>query len=513
MTLFVGRLGFASDKLATKITNQRPAVGEFQYYQNGGFTIFWQNNLATQSVLPTDGSSTIFRLDISSSGGLSRNDRMPHFLSIQYDVIGRTLIVESDALGSIPFYYYRCDDEIVFANDHNLLFQESSLHPKLRPEAIIQYFTLGTILDNCSPWENIAFLPADHILTLTARTASLSNKYSWSSPTSVSINDLLDRACDALRTATLGFVETFHVDHAYLTGGADTRLVFALLPQNLRQRFTFQTVNVKGNDVSLDQDTALASRITQYFAVKHLVTEKPPYKLTMSSLNPTKKILPVLTGLLGGEFLGGDIYRKSPLMTSQDFISNGLEFFRHDAKILSQEYIRQNKNAIGSPNALQYLIQQTLRCHLSTIYGGVDQRWQTPNDFFPYRLSPFKDIQFISVLTRIPVEEHINYRFYGNLYRRHFAEFIQFPCNSRLAYKNKGFVYSEEGTNSKITQRQQINYFEYVQQKFCLDYWSSLDIFAEDALMQYFENSTSDSFNVHWANLLQWTDSHAIRVI
>ncbi|MCR9205886.1 MAG: hypothetical protein NXH75_14985, partial [Halobacteriovoraceae bacterium] len=273
---------------------------------------------------------------------------------------------------------------------------------------------------NFSPGETIEYI--DRELTIKNSSRSFSG-FEEKNPAEVTqqIKDILS---DSLQK----WISKYSIHGANLTGGADTRLLLALLEKNQRQDFQFFTDRSPHLNEDEDRDVIIAKELAKRFGLNHEVRIHPTVEITddKSFLRSEPADVLKLSGNHGGEILGGDVF-------------GAMEFCKatHWREDFTEDY--------------QSLCSLMFRAFFSDIYdGGVFNHWTMPFKFSGRKCAPFWDQRLIHLLSQQDKNNVYHYGLYAELYRKHFPEFIKTPFLSPIATHHKDFIMMKKGQNQKL---------------------------------------------------------------
>lgn len=186
-----------------------------------------------------------------------------------YDVERRKLILARDRLGKKPLYYAHVGQELLFGSEIKALV---ALRPELAEvdrAALVQYFSLGYILDPDSAFEPIKKLPPGHLLEFCGPEVRIS-KY-WDLPAygteaCESENELLDQLRSVLSDAVrLRMVSDVPLG-ALLSGGVDSSTVVALMAEASARPVKTFSIAFKSADFD---ESRFARAVAERFGTDH----------------------------------------------------------------------------------------------------------------------------------------------------------------------------------------------------------------------------------------------------
>ena len=288
--------------------------------------------------------------------------------------------------------------------------------------------------------------------------------------------ELLLRAKSYIHQALVDIHQNAVLLGSALTGGGDTRLLLACLPDEWRNDLRFQTHNLQPTDASIARVLAKEFRLIEHKSFRPITTDQVLRKAIIHDQIPLRRrsewpCLPVskrfrqiqstpthvLHGRFGTEFLGFLCFDKSSLVgPPEDIDSTLLEkdgnfiFAKQDwphplerLKALWRTLEEQRIHLLteyGIAFDVGYALQLQLftRAFCCDIYGGLRKgSWfALPYAFFlRNECSPFLDARLLRLLTcRVTAEQKSNpYEWYGDLYQVGVSNsYRSIPCNNKM---------------------------------------------------------------------------------
>jgi asparagine synthetase B (glutamine-hydrolysing) len=260
-----------------------------------------------------------------------------------------------------------------------------------------------------------------------------------------------------------------------LTGGWDTRFVLAHLLSLGKKPFVFTTGGNDGSDPS--NDRTLASRLARKFKLTHIIQEtmlneaygredatlrfNPRFSsfhaetIRKRTFNHPLKYLekinfftsPALGGLYGTELFGyvphsfRDRRRLSVSVLSRKFLKKK---FLNDAALKNdlartEEIFLVLRNRY--PNDILSFLTQIGHSYL---YSLLRIGWERPRiRFNHYRLLPFVDSKFVAMISSLDENKYLNYKMYGDIFQKHFPDFLKIPWTHFGSYRKKSLPESQ----------------------------------------------------------------------
>jgi len=332
-----------------------------------------------------------------------------------------TLEIENDDYGLRPLFLFKSKDKFIFSTEMEPLLAVLKTDVSLNEDAIEAYLKEGISLDNfILGVRNL--LPCE---TLSLKEGEVLSTFRAAKPYSFH-GDLYQEIVHLLRDSQQRWIKKYSIKAANLTGGADTRLLLALLSESERKSFEFYTDRSPYLSEEEDKDVIVAKELAKKYGLNHIVREHIPQEITDDRmfLRSEPAEIPKLSGNHGGEILGGDVF-------------GAMEFCRG----LWKESFQDN---------FPFLISRMFRSFFSDIYaGGVFNHWTMPTRFSARKCAPFWDQRLISLLSQLKAQNVQYYWSYAEVYRKNFPDFIEIPFMSPIALHHHDFPFMEKGTNQK----------------------------------------------------------------
>ena len=331
------------------------------------------------------------------------------------------LEIENDDYGLRPLFLFKDKEKFIFSSEIEPLLALLKREVLLNKEAIQTYLKTGVSLETFIA--GVRNFSACEIMSL--REGEMVSTFREATPYSFN-GDIYREIVNLLKDSQQRWIKKYSIQAANLTGGADTRLLLALLDERERKSFDFYTDRSPYLSEEEDKDVIVAKELAKKYGLNHIVREHIPQEITDDRVflrSDPAEILK-LSGNHGGEILGGDVF-------------GAMEF----CKELWKESFQDN---------FSFLISLMFRSFFSDIYaGGVFNHWTMPTRFSARKCAPFWDQRLISLLGQLRAEHVQYYWSYAEVYRKNFPDFIETPFMSPIALHHHDFPFMEKGTNQK----------------------------------------------------------------
>lgn len=240
--------------------------------------------------------------------------------------------------------------------------------------------------------------------------------------------DKFDAAVEHLHAGLLASLEFIfkhrRPDSLAVSGGADSRLLLSLLSQyflsELRRLRIYTRVH-PNLTVDTDRDAYLAHKITAHLGLRCEV-ERPSFHARAYLYPYDKQQRLVLSGLWGGELLGGQIVTISSL--------NWENIVGHDEESpLRQLCLSKIKN---EPEFLRYRVQRLSKLfwksRLTALYES--HLWLSPKEVLNWTVSPFLTPVFNDCLGQVDSELLEDYRLQRYYLIKYGGPLVEFDINN-----------------------------------------------------------------------------------
>jgi hypothetical protein len=345
-----------------------------------------------------------------------------HYTYFIADDQTQSVHVGSDDAGMLPLFYSIHGQTVHLASHPHWILRARREEPELNVSSIVDFLRLGYSLGNESFLKHAGRLAPGERLRAQDGEVELV-RYADPFQETDEVLDLEEAAESVLETFKLclkDLIRYWKPAYAHLSGGADSRLILYAMDPADRASMVFHTraqpALIQTGD---DAEVNIASRLAGDLKLKHII--QVPKGHWMSFLNHEAPVHgPTLTGIHGGELLGGMAFKFTPTKLEEletkslkpiDFID--APEARDPSSTLSK------LPAFGSEwSERAFLYRQFLRAFRSSIYMNATGGWTSPYHFGFYSVGPFWDARFLRALIRVPNDLITNYWLYGELLRR-----------------------------------------------------------------------------------------------
>lgn len=327
------------------------------------------------------------------------------FARIRWLAESKKLTVELDELGLQSLFFTEDDGTIRISNRIETL-EKAILNPRLSAKAINFFLVSGFLPTGWNFIENIQRVDqkSEWVLADNLKTHQMANWIQYSRESEPNVAEMVDLLRETLRLIE----DEITPNEIRLSGGADTRIVSALYPTSLPAQVVQSPWVPDGEDLDVNLARAWAKENGQPFEVLQVSADRFHF-FSGTSDRPT------LTGLAGGEFLGGQFLRVIPatpdiwmLRAQRMLTKDGFEELNADP------WVRR-----VSVNAQEWSVECArvfLQSTRSTIYQSLYGSWTTPYALMMRTVSPFTMPLFIKRFLSISKESLGDYEFYEKVF-------------------------------------------------------------------------------------------------
>ncbi|HEU4603393.1 MAG TPA: asparagine synthase (glutamine-hydrolyzing) [Steroidobacteraceae bacterium] len=189
--------------------------------------------------------------------GLSFVDHLNgQFAIALWDQANRRLLLARDRTGIRPLFYTAVDGRLYFGSEVKALFAVKAFQPRMNLRAVGDVLTYWSALDPDTVFENVASLPAGHMMICENGRREIKRYWDWSFPQSQPQRDRpLASYAEELRELLIDSVRLqLRADvpvGAYLSGGLDSSVIAALVKAYNKERL--RTFSIAFEDAEFDE--------------------------------------------------------------------------------------------------------------------------------------------------------------------------------------------------------------------------------------------------------------------
>ncbi|UZP66758.1 hypothetical protein N1030_14230 [Desulfovibrio mangrovi] len=338
-----------------------------------------------------------------------------HFCIVRYCHQSRTMRIINDALGLYPLYMMKAPGWTAFATEYQVLL-ELGFPRTLDIQFLAEWALYGFGCEGRTPLLDLRSLPPAADVTIYAGNDAPEISYAcyddWNYAIDHSLS--LEAAAEAVGSLMQKTLAAFLLDNKVpampITGGYDSRLIMACLPDSVRQSMDWVTICSPHLTANKDRDVLIATQIADTFGLKHSVPQSPSALKTLpeeqtdlyESLRPLRLEYGIhghFSGYLRGLLPDFAAIERDRLSTFRTFFSPDI----CERAASSFSAITDNRDYGEDENrALKYYLLNNIRCFLNHDHLGGG-KWLNPITFFwqPLR-APFGVASLHRQLLRIP---------------------------------------------------------------------------------------------------------------
>lgn len=391
-----------------------------------------------------------------------------------YNKVKDELVLANDSFGLYSFFVYESDEHVIFCSEYEPITKFKKFDKKLNYNAVAEYFALGLPLGDKTFFDNISNLSPGSILEVKDNSGKLRQYDDFN----IKITRYKDKTYFVDKIAKV-FNKTVqdrmknpeNILMCNLTGGVDTRLILSNLTKEQMKLIPFCSRVGIGLDQNEDKDVIVAKMLARKLNLKLKVEKYHQFEHEFGvsffkRQRITESSKRVLTGLFGGEFVGG-YTQAAPIKyneISKKVIRQRLEkiFTKTFLQKIDDPFIslkKQLKEIKAENKELFFVIRQLTRGFFTSSYGGSRAGWLTPYKAFIENSNVFCDINLLKMLLTVPNEYLADYNIYNQIYKLCFPELTNIPTNNPIFAKRKDscMSYLTEGVEPKEVRKSKYN--------------------------------------------------------
>lgn len=185
-----------------------------------------------------------------------------------WDTTKQTLFMARDRIGKKPLYYYKHENDIVFASELKAMLTLPEIPRKIRIDAVYDFFAYQYIPDPKTIFENIYKLEPGHYLEIT-ETSFKKTKYwdiSFAKQSKHSEAEIKEELQQLLNECTKKRMISDVPLGAFLSGGVDSSGIVAMMAKNSEPKVTTCTI---GFDSEQFNETEFAKAVAEQYHTNH----------------------------------------------------------------------------------------------------------------------------------------------------------------------------------------------------------------------------------------------------
>ncbi len=149
---------------------------------------------------------------------------------VVWDFIDKKLYIANDRFALMPMFYYQEGDRVFFGSEIKFLLKGAETLPSLNIQAITDFLSFGSILNENTFFQGIRFIPREATLEIaedSIKEVPYGVQLDFHQPADISH---LDDACSAIRNAVMTGIRAYSGDQSadvFLSGGISSRFLAA----------------------------------------------------------------------------------------------------------------------------------------------------------------------------------------------------------------------------------------------------------------------------------------------
>ncbi|HED36485.1 MAG TPA: asparagine synthase (glutamine-hydrolyzing) [Gammaproteobacteria bacterium] len=185
-----------------------------------------------------------------------------------WDTMHQSLFIARDRIGKKPLYYYKQDNDIVFASELKAILTLPGIPRKIRLEAVYDFFAYQYIPDPKTIFENIYKLEPGHYLEITENSFTKTKYWdiSFAKQNNKSTSEIKKELQQLLKECTKKRMISDVPLGAFLSGGVDSSGIVAMMTQDSDSEVTTCSI---GFDDDQFNETEFAKAVAEKYYTKH----------------------------------------------------------------------------------------------------------------------------------------------------------------------------------------------------------------------------------------------------
>ncbi len=190
-----------------------------------------------------------------------------------HDTADGTLLLARDPLGVKPLYWARVADRLLFASELKALLTDPALSRELDPDGVSRYLALGFVPGERTVIRAIRKLRPGCRMVVTPTDLRLERYWAWPdfvpdpALAGASLDALADQVGERLAASTRAMLLSDRPVGVLLSGGVDSSLLVALLPEEIRREL--RTFAIGFEDGGLHDERSHARRVAEAMGTRH----------------------------------------------------------------------------------------------------------------------------------------------------------------------------------------------------------------------------------------------------
>lgn len=185
-----------------------------------------------------------------------------------WDTVAQTLFLARDRLGKKPLYYYRKDNQFVFASEIKAILATPDIDRSIRNDAVKDFFFYQYVPETKSIFKFIDKVQAGHWM-LVSKDGVKTQQYwdvSFANTSDKSVDQIQDELYDLLDDSVKSRMISDVPLGAFLSGGVDSSAVVGLMAGNSNTPVTTCAI---GFDSKKFDEVAYAAKVAEQFKTDH----------------------------------------------------------------------------------------------------------------------------------------------------------------------------------------------------------------------------------------------------
>ena len=190
-----------------------------------------------------------------------------------HDTADGTLLLARDPLGVKPLYWTRCGDRLLFASELKALLCDPALSRELDLDGVGRYLALSYVPGEVTVFRAIRKLRPGCRMIVTPAALRVERYWAWPdfvpdpALAQVPLDALAEQVAERLAESTRAMLLSDRPVGVLLSGGVDSSLLVALLPEEIRRET--RTFSIGFEDGGHHDERAYARRVAEHLGTRH----------------------------------------------------------------------------------------------------------------------------------------------------------------------------------------------------------------------------------------------------
>jgi len=191
------------------------------------------------------------------------------------------LTIINDPLGAHPLFIVELEGHVAFSSEYQIISKLPYKNKIVNFEAIREFLQYRLFIDGKTPIVGLNNLASGSVFSWKGGIHKSMQRYEdWNIKVdkTIKFEDAVHEIFNTMSASMVKKLSDKKVKFIPLTGGIDTRVIFSLIPQDIRKEFTWQTNLSPFLQANEDRDVIIASKLTANYKLNHSISKTPIQK-------------------------------------------------------------------------------------------------------------------------------------------------------------------------------------------------------------------------------------------